>query len=138
MEAVRYYDRANEIYPEFDDSIWDRGMALAFAGKKDDAMAAFRKRGELNKIRDWTPGCVEWALLGDKQKTKEAIARNSLSNLEHARAFALIGEIDSAIAALEKAYAERDPQLMFMKVDRRLTNLRGDNRFQDLVRKVGL
>jgi TolB-like protein/Flp pilus assembly protein TadD len=137
-EAVRFYDKAIEIFPAFNDLIWDRGMALAFAGRKDDAMAAFRKRGELAKTANWIPGCVEWALLGDKQKAQEMITRQELSALEHARAHALIGEVDQAIANLNRAFEERDPQLMFLKVDRRLTNLRSDKRFQELVRKVGL
>jgi TolB-like protein/Flp pilus assembly protein TadD len=137
-EAVRFYDKAIEIYPGFNDLIWDRGMALAFAGKKEQAMAAFRSRGELARIRDWTPGCVEWALLGDKKNAQIMIDRNELDALEHARAYALIGATDQAIQALEKAFEERHPQLMFLKADRRLMSLRGDGRFQSLVKRVGL
>jgi len=137
-EAIRYYDKAAEIYPGFDDLIWDRAMALAFAGRRDEAMAGFRRRGQLARIRDWVPGCVEWALLGEKNKALEMIVRDELDALEHARAYALIGEKDKAIASLEKAYSEHHPQVMFLKVDRRLTNLRSDQRFQELVRKVGL
>ena len=137
-EAIRYYDKAIEIYPGFTDLIWDRAMALAFAGRRDEAMAGFRSRGELARIRDWTPGCVEWALLGNKKSALETIGRNERDALEHARAYALIGDVDKAIVNLEKAFSERDPQMMFLKVDRRLTSLRGDARFQELVRKVGL
>jgi TolB-like protein len=138
-ESIPYYDKALEIYPNFDDLVWDRGMALAFAGRKDEALAAFRKRGEMHKIEDWSPGPVEWALLGNKTKTLEQVAaQKRLGSLECARALALVGEVEKAIDQLEEAFSKSDRQVMFVKVDRRLAKLRGHPRYEALVRKIGL
>lgn len=138
-EALPYYDKAAEIYPKFNDLIWDRGMALAFAGRRQDALAAFRMCADQRNDRDWQPGAVELALLGEKDKVPAAIARDpNLEPLQAARAYALIGDVEHALAKLEQAYAESDRQMMFVKVDRRLANLHGQPRFEALVQKVGL
>lgn len=47
------------------------------------------------------------------------------------------GDNDQAIALLEKLYRERSSDLVLIKVDPRLDGLRGDARFQDLLRRVG-
>jgi serine/threonine-protein kinase len=49
-----------------------------------------------------------------------------------------LGEKDKAFAILEKLYEERNGELVLIKVDPRLDNLRDDPRFQDLMRRVGL
>ncbi len=49
-----------------------------------------------------------------------------------------LGNKDKAFAILEKLYKEREGELVHIKVDPRLDNLRDDARFQDLMRRVGL
>ena len=48
-----------------------------------------------------------------------------------------LGETDQALAWLEKGYEQRDPKMIFLKVESRWDNLRGDPRFQDISRRVG-
>jgi TolB-like protein/DNA-binding winged helix-turn-helix (wHTH) protein/Flp pilus assembly protein TadD len=55
-----------------------------------------------------------------------------------AMVFAGIGDRDQALASLEKAYARRSNGLTSLKVDPADDLLRGDPRFQDLLRRVGL
>ena len=48
-----------------------------------------------------------------------------------------LGEEDETFAWLERGYKERDARMVFLKVDPKWNNLRGDSRFQDLLRRVG-
>jgi DNA-binding winged helix-turn-helix (wHTH) protein/TolB-like protein/Tfp pilus assembly protein PilF len=52
--------------------------------------------------------------------------------------YALLGEKSKALNYLEKMYQERSGFLIYLKVDPRYDNLRGDPRFDDLLRRVGL
>jgi DNA-binding winged helix-turn-helix (wHTH) protein/TolB-like protein len=52
--------------------------------------------------------------------------------------YALLGEKRKALNYLEKMYQERSGFLIYLKVDPRYDNLRGDPRFDDLLRRVGL
>jgi TolB-like protein/tetratricopeptide (TPR) repeat protein len=51
---------------------------------------------------------------------------------------AALGENRQALAWLEKAYSERDQYLAWLKVDELVDPLRPDERFKDLLRRVGL
>ncbi len=48
-----------------------------------------------------------------------------------------LGDRDEALAWLELAYEKRDQKMVFLKVEPKWNNLRGDPRFQDLMRRVG-
>ena len=52
--------------------------------------------------------------------------------------YALLGETKEAFEWLEKAFREREHDLMFLKVDDRFEALRSDPRFQNLVHLIGL
>jgi hypothetical protein len=54
-----------------------------------------------------------------------------------ALAYVGMGNNDHAIAWLEKAYAQRSNGVIALKVDPAYDPLRGDPRFQDLLRRVG-
>jgi hypothetical protein len=49
-----------------------------------------------------------------------------------------LGELDQTLAWLERGIQQRDPRMVFLKVEPRWNNLRDDPRFQDLLRRVGL
>lgn len=52
--------------------------------------------------------------------------------------YARLGEKEKAFEWLEKAYAQRDGGLTYLKVNWDFDSLRSDARFQDLLRRVGL
>jgi len=52
--------------------------------------------------------------------------------------YAVTGESDSALDWLEKAYAERDGTLVWLKVHPRLDSIRGEPRFRDLLARMRL
>ena len=49
-----------------------------------------------------------------------------------------LGETDQALKWLDRAYAERDVRLTFLKIDRRWDALRGNPRFADLAKRMEL
>ncbi len=50
----------------------------------------------------------------------------------------MIGEVDSAIEWLERAYRQRDPGLSSLKLDPLLANLHDDPRWPVFLEKMGL
>ncbi|MGH9947490.1 MAG: tetratricopeptide repeat protein [Pyrinomonadaceae bacterium] len=48
-----------------------------------------------------------------------------------------LGDHDETLAWLERAFQQRDPRMVFLKVEPKWNNLRGDPRFQNLMRLVG-
>ncbi len=50
---------------------------------------------------------------------------------------AVIGETEEALTWLERAYEEREPGLLFARIDPLMDPLRSDPRFQDLLRRIG-
>jgi tetratricopeptide (TPR) repeat protein len=61
-----------------------------------------------------------------------------VSPLEFAARHAILNDKDEALTWLEKAYAERSPQLFNLNVDPDFDNLRDDRRFRALVSRLGL
>jgi hypothetical protein len=55
-----------------------------------------------------------------------------------AAVFAGIGDPDTAFHWLEKAYTQRESQMAFLNITRRIDPLRSDPRFADLLRRMGL
>ena len=152
LNAARRYDDAIvqlqktlELDPNFADT--HDFLYEAYANKKmyAEAVAAFAKQRAL----DGEPGEQIAA-------TKEAFAKNGWEGfLRHrlnyelskpkpaspdriASLYARLGERDKAFAWLEKAYEEEEEGLTLLKVEPRFDNLRDDQRFQDLLRRIGL
>jgi TolB-like protein/Flp pilus assembly protein TadD len=78
-------------------------------------------------------------------KTNEA--RNLLAEISNppgatpyniAAVYAVLGETDSALEWLQRAYQSRSFELVSLKVDSRFDKIRPDSRFADLVQRVGL
>ena len=110
-DAIREFQKAIKIMGETTSGQIYLGNALAMSGRKKEARVLFEKL----------------------KKTKEYVTPSELAYLDIA-----LGDKESAMIRLEKAYAARDPHLQNLKVDPHFDSLRSDPRFQDLVRRVGL
>jgi hypothetical protein len=55
-----------------------------------------------------------------------------------ATVYAGLGDKDNAFHWLEKAYTERESQMAFLGITRRLDGLRSDTRFADLLHRMHL
>jgi TolB-like protein/DNA-binding winged helix-turn-helix (wHTH) protein len=66
------------------------------------------------------------------------VEKDALGAYEVAFLYGALGNKDEAFRWLDKAYEQRDPGLMYLKVDPTMDPLRSDPRFRALVRRVGL
>jgi TolB-like protein/DNA-binding winged helix-turn-helix (wHTH) protein/Tfp pilus assembly protein PilF len=95
---------------------------LTLSGAKPEEIAAFDHAYAEGGMR----GLERWSL------ARPGTPRPTLV----AYAYACLDEKDRAFSYLEKAYRERDGELLFMRVNPCLDGLRGDPRFQDLLRRM--
>ncbi len=72
------------------------------------------------------------------QKLEELAKQRYVSSYQRALISAGLGENDLALEWLGRAFQEHSAWMIKLKVDPRLDPLRGDARFTDLVRRVGL
>jgi tetratricopeptide (TPR) repeat protein len=85
--------------------------------------AACAKAGEREKAQ---------AILKRLQTSEEYVSPGELAIL-----YASLGEREQAFSSLERAYAAHDLKFQYLGVDPAYDSVRGDPRFQDLMRRVG-
>jgi tetratricopeptide (TPR) repeat protein len=109
-EAIAAYKEATKLGDNTTSGRIYLGSVYARAGRRDEARA----------------------ILNELQRTTQFVSPGELAVL-----YVALGERDQAFQSLERAYAEHDIQLQYLKVEENFDSLRGDPRFQDLVRRVG-
>lgn len=94
------------------------------------------KIAEMQKIfnAEGEPGLVLYSLNEIETKAKTGYVSPTIFALH----YTLLGKKDEAIVWLERAYDERHPFLVQLKIDPEFDSLRDDPRFQDLLRRIGL
>lgn len=122
--------------------------AVAYAKRQqwDEALAV---AGRLSRSQPGGPGRAYLAyVLAESGRAAEADAvleeldrQTDTPRTPHivlAAAYACRGRLDDAFVRLDKAFEERDPRVMFLKVDPMLDCARSDARFAAAVRRIGL
>jgi serine/threonine-protein kinase len=138
-ESLATLGEVVELSPDLASTYWLQCMALAAAGRNDEAAAS----GEMAIVRMGriarALGFVAYALA---RAGREAEARRLLAELQEqegqrhvppyfpAMVLLALGERDSALEQLERGRAEGDSMLRDMRVDRVWDTLRGEPRFQ--------
>ena len=76
-----------------------------------------------------------WEVLG---KLLERLRKGTeyVSPYEIASLYAGLGETDRAFEWLEKAFEDRSTMLVYFRMDPRISSLRSDARFRDLLRRM--
>ncbi len=69
---------------------------------------------------------------------EEQAERIYIDPADIARNYALLGEKDRSFSLLEKAYAEKSGNLLYIKSDPFFDSLRSDPRYADLLKRMGL
>ena len=115
-------------------------------GMFPEDIAEARKARELSGVSTQPIALLGYALA---KSGKQAEARAEIEGLlklsteryvpPYSIAFIYNGldERDKALAWLERGYEQRDPKMVFLKVEPKWNNLRNDPHFQDLLRRVG-
>jgi DNA-binding winged helix-turn-helix (wHTH) protein/Flp pilus assembly protein TadD len=124
---------------------WSLGLAFQHQGRHREAVAEHRKAVKLSGGSAlMTPVLARsLALAGQRSEAKKLLTRLERASREtRAGSYATatvhlaLGGADAALACLEAAAEERDPWLVWLKVDPMLDELRAHRRFQSLVRRV--
>ncbi|MGP0055915.1 MAG: TPR end-of-group domain-containing protein, partial [Steroidobacteraceae bacterium] len=140
-EAEAAARRVLEISPTFDSAHYFLGLVLIERGEPEAAVAEMEKEtltgGQLSGL------AIAYYALGRKAESDAALAR-VISELGNRRAFqiaevcAFRGDRDQAFQWLERAYAQQESDLQYIKVDVPLKSLESDPRYEDFLRKMNL
>ena len=141
-QAIQQFQRALDLEPGFPVALSMLPIAYVEKGRHDLAISKIEEIQEDNSLA--SAGQV-YSLSGrkdDAMRIIDKLERRGRQGYIGATAFAFIyaalGDNDKAIAYLEKGHEERAFQMQFLKVDPRWDKLRGDPRFADLMRRLGL
>ena len=138
---------ALELDPNNGTSYSALGQVYALKGMLNEALAQFEKCRALMGGNPTVDANIKartgfaYAVAGQRAKAlkiAEEISRpKGGTPYNIACIYAALGENDRAFEHLESAYYARSPEIVMLKVDPCLDNLRGDPRFQDLLARVG-
>jgi len=146
-EAAQQAQRALEIDANF--TLAHLYLGNAQVGKQDypAAIAEFQKALATSRGNTWVLAELAraYALAGERRKSEDILkdilhgAKNrSDVPIELVAVYAALGEKDQAFAWLEKAYQKRSGGLILIGVAPECQPLRGDPRFDNLLRRVDL
>jgi tetratricopeptide (TPR) repeat protein len=116
-------------------------------GMYDEAVEVMKRAEPLAAGNAFTLGMfgMAYGMAGRREKALEILdaldemARERyVSPLHYANVFFGFGDTNKTIDYLEKAYAERSPMLILVKASPWVDPLRSNQRFQSLLKKIGL
>jgi TolB-like protein/Tfp pilus assembly protein PilF len=146
-EAERELHSALTVQPDDATAFWYLGFVLLAEDRASEAVP-FLERGLA--VSDRSPGVIGVLIRGYNRAGRRDGALRLLAELKARRkagyvpagafvnAYLGLGENDQAFVWLEEAYKEQSNILQFLKVHPYFDPIRGDPRFADLLRRVGL
>jgi serine/threonine-protein kinase len=145
-EAIEQYRKTLEMDPQFVRAYVTLGSTYGKKGMYPEAIAMFEKALHLSGDRAKVAALGRaYALAGKREEALKAV--DELKDLSRERyvspycialIYASLGEADQAMEWLQRAHEEQVSELIYMKVDPYLDEIRSDPRFIELLAKVGL
>jgi len=146
-DAADQYRKALEMDPNSGIINWSLGRAYLELGKYDEAIELLRKSVALSGDSPDEPIDLAraFARSGNKQQAirilSDLLQRSKsqyLSPTTIGYLYAALGDNDKAFEQFDRALAERDYMLVFMKTDPMFDPVKSDPRFASLAQRVGL
>jgi len=146
-ESLTHFQRNLEMDRSFVYTNWQIGLAYEECGRYRDAIAAFQKAIALSGTSTLPRALLArtYARAGRKNEAltlldelNELSTQHYVSPYRIAAVYAALGDRDRAFKWLEHAYESRDGWLIWLLVDPVVDSLRSDERFMELLRRMGL
>jgi serine/threonine-protein kinase len=143
-EAIAQLQATLKIGRKFADTNYFLFEAYANKSAYEEAVAVYARQKKLDGEPAASLEAFKTAFAYDawpgflRQRIKALESEQTPAADELASFHARLGEVDRAMAWLEKSYADRSARLTHLKVDARYDNLRADPRFANLLQRVGL
>jgi tetratricopeptide (TPR) repeat protein len=143
-KAVEQCAETLELDPNFGVARWHLGLALAREARFEEAIAELNKAVVLSGGSPLMKASLgyAYAVSGRRDEAMKTLVELQklayVSASEIAAIYAGLGELDRAMAWLQKAAEERAFHLVYLNVRPEFAPLRYDPRFEDLSRRIGL
>ncbi len=145
--AIRQGHGSLELHAGYTQALINIGSAYLGLGQAQEALDWFQRAQSLEAaVRSYDAFIVRaLAALGEREEAEAILQRlEEESATQYIRAESLamgcaaVGEMDRAFACLDRAVQDRSAGLIFFHVDPGFAPLRGDPRYAEVVRRIGL
>ena len=140
-EARAWYAKALAIAPQSIRAHFNLGDLELFENRPEAALAAYRQTEDqafsiIGQAKaEYSLGHAE----ASRRILEELLAKySSTGPYPIATVYAWRGEQDKSFEWLERGYAQRDPGMTWLKIDRNFSGLRNDARYKSLMRRMHL
>jgi TolB-like protein len=147
-EAIHEFRSDLAVKPDDGDNLWSFGFALICNHQYEEAITVLERAASITDRSPGVIGALVWAYAHAGRRAdalrmlEELKRRQQQTGYVPAAAFIYaylgLGDNDQAFVWFERAYQEQSNILKYIKVFPPFDSVRGDPRFQDLVRRVGL
>ena len=146
-EAIRELRSSIAVHPNDASNYWFLGFALIANNKADEAIPELEKAVTLSERSPDILGLLAnaYAHVGRRAEALrilDELKQKQQKGYVPTPAFVFpylgLGDKEQAFVWLERAYQEQSPLMQYLKVHPLFDPIRGDPRFKDLVRRVGL
>jgi serine/threonine protein kinase/tetratricopeptide (TPR) repeat protein len=145
--AIAQLRKAIDIDPNFPLAHFYLGLAFLQLAKNQEAIEEYQKALNLSGGQTMMRSALghAYAVSGKRSEALKALAELKDLSKEHylepvdvALVHAGLGDKTQALDWLERAYEDHSQRLLWIKVEPRFDNLRGEPRFQDILRRMHL
>jgi len=139
-QARLLYERALAIAPNSDRAVNNLGDLQLLDNQPEQALATFRRTrmGEFSLAGQAKAEYALGHLAASQRLLERLIDEHGMSAAMVAGVYAWRGEKDRAFEWAERAYAQRDPGITWVKISPDFRRLRADPRYEALLRKMTL